>query len=169
MRSMRIASAALLALSLLLVACNGEETSLSTTSSIVSSAGGDATTTTAPTSGDGGATTTLVGQDVASYEIAAREPGDDGETLFIVIPAGTYTDVDLENFVGDLVESGTATYGAEVFDDAAAVDAYLKVEADRTDEETALIERHHLVSLVGANTIVFRGPFAESGQHTLGS
>ena len=79
--------------------------------------------------------TTLVGEAVGSYEIVAREPVTDGEVVYIVIGPGAYTDVDLENFILDLYEQGIATYGAEIFNDAAAADAYLKAEAERTAEE----------------------------------
>ncbi len=167
---MRNFLALLIALSALLTACDGDEPALTTTSSLVTSPGNggeESTTTSAPATGT--PSTTLVGEAVASYEIAAREPVDDGEVIYIVIPPGAYTDVDLENFILDLYEQGIATHGAEVFNDQAASDAYLKAEADRTPEETELIDQHHLVSLVGGTTIVFRGPFAESGQHALGS
>ena len=168
---MRNFLALLIALSALLTACDGDEPALSTTSSLVTSPGNggeESTTTSAPATG-AASSTTLVGEAVASYEIVAREPVDDGEVIYVVIPPGAYTDVDLENFILDLYEQGTATYGAEVFNDQAASDAYLKAEAERTPEETTLIDQHHLVSLVGGTTIVFRGPFAESGQHALGS
>ena len=168
---MRNFLALLIALSALLTACDGDEPALSTTSSLVTSPGNGgegSTTTSAPATG-AASSTTLVGEAVASYEIVAREPVDDGEVIYVVIPPGAYTDVDLENFILDLYEQGTATYGAEVFNDQAASDAYLKAEAERTPEETTLIDQHHLVSLVGGTTIVFRGPFAESGQHALGS
>ncbi|HEY6628762.1 MAG TPA: hypothetical protein VI193_07260 [Acidimicrobiia bacterium] len=158
----------LAALAVFAMACDGGETALTTTSSLITGSG-DGTSTTTVTVPEDQTSTTLVGQAVASYEIVAREPGTDGETVFVVIPPGTYTDVDLENFLGDLYDAGTATYGAEIFDDAAAAAAYLKAEAERTPEEVALIEQHHFASLVGGTIIRFQGPFAESGEFVLGS
>jgi hypothetical protein len=159
----------LLALSLLSVACDGEEATLTTTSSLVTDPGeeGSPTTTVAPPGDE--TSTTLVGEAVGSYEIVAREPVTDGEVVYIVIGPGAYTDVDLENFILDLYEGGIATYGAEIFDDAAAADAYLKAEEDRTAEEVALIELHHFASLVGGTIIRFQGPFTASGEFVLGS
>jgi hypothetical protein len=169
-RRLSLSVAPLLALALLATACDGEEASLTTTSSLVTDPGEDSspTTTTAPAPGDG-ATTTLVGEAVGSYEIVAREPVTDGEIVYIVIGPGAYTDVDLENFLLDLYEQGIATHGAEIFNDAAAADAYLKAEAERTEEEVTLIEQHHLASLVGGTIIRFQGPFAEAGEHPIGS
>jgi hypothetical protein len=169
---MRNLLALFLVLTALLAACDGDEPELTTTSTLVGGTGAEGeeptTTTSAPAAGST-TTTTLVGEAVAQYEIAAREPVDGGEVIYVVIPPGAYTDVDLENFVLDLYEQGIATYGAEIFNDQTASDAYLKAEAERTPEETTAIAEHHLASLVGGTTIVFRGPFAESGQHTLGS
>ena len=158
---------------LALAACDdGETTDLSTTSSLVSSpttgAGGVATTTTVAPGGDT-TSTTLVGQQVAEYEVVARVSDPAGETLFIVIPPGAYTDVDLENFVVGLVDSGEITYGAEIFDDNGAVDAYRKPEAERTEGETQLIEQHHFASVQNGTTVVYRGPFADSGEFVIGS
>lgn len=164
----RITLILLAALAVFAVACDGGETALTTTSSLITGSG-DGTSTTTATVPEDQTSTTLVGQVVASYEIVAREPGTDGETVYVVIPPGTYTDVDIENFLGELYDSGTATYGAEIFDDAAAVDAYQKAEADRTPEEVGLIELHHFASLVGGTIIRFQGPFAESGEFVLGS
>jgi hypothetical protein len=67
------------------------------------------------------------------------------------------------------VENGTVTYGAEIFDDAAAVEAYRKPEAERTEEETQLIQQHHFASVQNAGVVVFRGPFAESPDIIIGS
>ena len=158
---------------LALAACDdGETTDISTTSSLVSSpttgGGGDSTTTTAATGGDT-TSTTLVGQQVAEYEVVARVSDPAGETLFIVIPPGAYTDVDIENFVVGLVDSGEITYGAEIFDDNGAVDAYRKPEAERTEGETQLIEQHHFASVQNGTTFVYRGPFADSGEFVIGS
>ena len=155
---------------LVLAACDDDAAELSTTSSLVSSPSptGESTTTSVTPSGDS-TTTSLVGQPVDGEEIVARESDTAGETLYIVIPPGAYTDVDIENFVLDLVEGGTATFGAEIFDDAAAVEAYRKAEAERTEEETALIAEHHFVSLQNGTTMVFRGPFESSGSSVIGS
>jgi hypothetical protein len=164
----RIAPA--IALILIVGACDNAAADLSTTSSLVSGtnpSGGSTTTSVEP--GGDSATTTLVGEAVSGYEIVARESAVEGETLYIVVPDGAYTDIDIENFVVDLVESGTATYGAEIFDDTAAVDAFRKEAADRTDDEETLIENHHLASLVNGSTIVFQGPFADSGEMAIGS
>jgi hypothetical protein len=154
-------------------ACDGDDPAdLSTTTSVISggTSSGDASTTTTVSAGEGSApSTTLVGQTVDSYEIVARESDSAGETIYVVVPPGDYTDVDMENFVLDLVESGTATFGAEVFDDGAAVEAYRKPEAERTPEETESIGLHHFVSLQNGTTLVFRGPFESSGEMVIGS
>ena len=46
-----------------------------------------------------------------------------------------------------LVDGGEVTYGAEIFNDPGAVDAYRKPEAERTEGETQLIDQHHLASV----------------------
>jgi hypothetical protein len=156
-----------------LAACDdGETTDLSTTSSLISSATtGDsaASTTTMPPNGSTMVSTTLVGETVSGYEVVARVSDPAGETLFVVIPPAAYTDVDIENFAVGLVDNGTVTYGAEIFSDTAAVDAFRKPEAERTEEETQLIEQHHFASIQNAGVVVFRGPFADSPDIIIGS
>jgi hypothetical protein len=163
------------ALLFVLGACDDPETTdISTTSSLISSAttgaNGDAeaSTTTAP-AGTAVTSTTLVGQSVAGYEVVARVSEPAGETLFITIPPGAYTDVDIENFAVGLVEDGTITYGAEIFDDAAAVEAHRKPEAERTEADNQLIQEHHFASVQNAGVVVFQGPFAESPDIIIGS
>lgn len=132
--------------------------------------GGDVgSTTTVPGGGEADPSTTLRGTNVDSYEVVAREPGDDGEVLYIVIPQADYTDVDVENFVGDLLEREVVTSGAEIFDDVLALDAYRLPEANRTEAETELIAQHHFASVVNADTLVFRGPFESLGEMAIGS
>ena len=162
-----------LALALLAVACNPEQVDLSTTSSLITgttteaAGSGDATTTT--TEAAGATATTLLGQTVANYEVVARISSDNGETLYILIPEGAYTDVDLEQFVGDLKESDPQLFGAEVFDDEQGVQAFPIPEAQRTEAQQQLLDEHHLISLVGGNTIVFQGPFEDLGEQVIGS
>lgn len=151
-------------------ACDGEVADLTTTSVLVTDSDGpvQATTTTVTVATE--ETTPIVrGQSVDSYQVVGRVSGDQGETLYIVIPTGAYTDVDLENFILDLYESGQATYSAEVFDDSAAVDAYLKAESERTEAEQELVAKHHFVSLVDGAVIRFQGPYASTGEMVIGS
>jgi hypothetical protein len=162
-------------LALVSAACDSGDAELSTTSSLIAGGtggtgddpGGDATTTTTP--GESDPSTTLRGSNVDSYEVVAREPSEAGEVLYIVIPQADYTDVDIENFVGDLLERDIVTSGAEIFDDVLALDAFRVAEADRTEAETALIVQHHFASVVNADTLVFRGPFESLGEMAIGS
>jgi hypothetical protein len=157
-----------LALAISVMGCNRGETVLSTTSTLV--AGGTSTTAApAPTTLPDDTDTTLAGQAVTEFETVARLSTANGEILHIVIPSGAYTDVDLENFVGDLKESDPELWGAEVFDDVAAQEAYALDEASRTAEQVQLISRHHLVSLVNGDTLRFQGPFASFGESVIGS
>jgi hypothetical protein len=166
----RIAVIAVLVL--LVCGCdNGGSPELTTTSSLVGStiADGGSTTTSVEPGGESTTTTTLVGESVESYDIVTRVSETAGETLYIVIPPGAYTDVDIENFVIDRLEDGTLTYGAEIFEDADAAAAFKKDAADRTEDEKTLIETYHLATLVDGSTIVFQGPLSNSGQMVIGS
>lgn len=168
MTSPRAVALALI-LALALVACNREEAQLSTTSSLVGGPGSTTTATGSTTTLPDDTDTTLAGQAVTEFETVARLSTANGEILHIVIPSGAYTDVDLENFVGDLKESDPELWGAEVFDDVAAQEAFALDEASRTAEQTQLISRHHLVSLVNGDTLRFQGPFASFGESVIGS
>lgn len=161
---------------MVLVACSGDDAELSTESTIVTGGtNAPVTTTTVDDDGDDGATgttttpTTLAGQAVTDFEVVARFPNDDGEERHYVIPNGAYTDVDLENFVFDLLEADPDLYGAEIFDDAAAAEAFQVEEAERSEEETELLARHHFVTLIGRDRIEFNGPFSEFPGGAIGS
>jgi hypothetical protein len=159
-------------LAVLVAACDGGDAELSSSSTIVT--GGTNAPATTTTSGDDetegtSPPTTLVGETVADFAVVARFPNDNGEERYYVIPNGAYTDVDLENFVVGLIETDSELYGAEVFDDEDAANAYLVAEADRTEEQVELIERHHFVTLVGRDRLEFRGPFGEFSGGAIGS
>jgi hypothetical protein len=161
----RIALVALVALTL--AACNrAAEPELTTTapSETTTTAPSETTTTTA-----GDATTTLAGEPVSDYEIVARSSSSDGETLYVVIPPGGYTDTDLEGFVRDLYEATPGMWELHVFDDASGADALLTDEAERTADDEQALATHWLVSLVEASVIRFQGPFADSGEFLIGS
>ncbi len=163
--------AGLMVIGLLASACDSGEAELSTTSSLVTGtteAPDQATTSTS--SDDAGTTsTTLRGETIANYDVAVRISTDNGEILYIVVPSGAYTDVDLENFIGDLLEGNPDLWGAEVFDDETAVEAFVIPEEQRTEEQQELLDDHHFVSLIGGDTMKFRGPFSEFGEFIIGS
>lgn len=172
---MRIRWIAILAVfALLVVACDGDDAELSSDSTILTGPSGtdpatEASTTTVAEPDDSSTPTTLAGEAVSGFEVVEEIPNDNGVQQHIVIPNGAYTDVDLENFVLDLIEQNPDLYGAEIFDDVDAAAAFLVVEADRTDEQTALLERHHFVTLTGRDRIDYRGPFAEFPGGAIGS
>lgn len=164
----------LLAAMAALAACTGDDPELSTNSTLVTEGTNAAAPTTTATSGDGAGSTvspstTLAGQSVDSYEVVATIPNDRGVSQHIVIPNGAYTDVDLENFVIDLIESNSDLYGAEIFDNADAAAAFAVEVDERSEDENALLERHHFVSLMGRERIEFRGPFADFPGGAIGS
>ena len=158
---------------LVVAACDDGTVELSTTSSLVTGTTEPATATTiqeaTTTTAEQVTGTSVVGETVSSFEVVVRISGDNGETLHILIPEGAYTDVDLENFIGDLKEADPDLWGAEVFDDEDAVQAFVIPEDQRTEEQQVLVDEHHLVSLVGGDTIRFQGPFSEFGEFIIGS
>lgn len=162
---------------LLVVACSSDDADLTTESTIITgptdtqSGSGGVTSTTTGSGGDGstGASTTLVGEAVSSYQVVHEIPNENGVAKHIVIPNGAYTDVDLQNFVFDLLEADPDLYGIEIFDDADAAEAFLTPEEERTEEEASLLERHHFVTVTGRARIDFRGPFSESPGGAIGS
>lgn len=152
-----------------LAACESTEADLTTTTAvIIGTTEPPATTTTTP--GDEEMpTTTLRGQVVTDFAIIVREPHDEGEIYHVVIPPGAYTNVDIENFLGDLLERFEELWGAEVFDSEEALLAYQMPEEERSEEEQELIDQHHFASMTERLRLTFRGPFADLGTFIIGS
>lgn len=156
-----------------LVACSDDDPELSTESTILTG-GTNAPATSTTTAGDGetggsSPSTTLAGQTVTDFTVFARFPNDNGEERWYVIPSGAYTDIDLENFVVDLIEDDPALYGAEIFGSEEAATAYQVPEADRTEAQVAILATDHYVTLIARDSIEFRGPFAEFPGGAIGS
>ena len=165
----------LFAVVVLVAACSPEEAELTTTTTTVASG----STTTAPDADD---TTTTTGSDddadsdddagpaITEYEIFVRSSSADGETLWILVDPGDYTDIDLENLIRELVDESDVTLaGINVFDDLEALEAGRVDEDARTDEEQQLVDEHFLVSLVDGSIIRFQGPYADFGETAVGS
>jgi hypothetical protein len=169
MRRTAIALSAVVALAV--AACNSDEAQITTTTIDAALLTTTTTTTTSPDTEttDTPATTEAPSDPVESYEVISRESTDQGETLYILVEPGDYSDVSIENFLGDLLEDETAVSGLEVFDDRAALDAALKEEGERTEEEAELIEQHHLVTLVDGRQVDFQGPLSNYEDFVIGS
>ena len=137
-------------------------TTVATTTSTTGS-GTDDDTTEDPTDRTG-----QVGMAIDGYEVIARSSTPEGEVLYVTIAPGTYTDVDLENFVVVTLEERDLAE-LHVYDDRAAVDAALVDAESRTEEQQAVIDDHYLVSFTDGNVITFQGPFAGVGAVRIGS
>ena len=128
----------------------------------------DVSVTTSTPSTTSGSSTTVAAMATPDYEIVYRSSNDAGEILHIVIPPNDYSDRDLENLVAAVVDDHDGLAELQVFDDAAAEQAFRTAESDRTPDEVALLEAHYLVSLE-ANRITFQGPFSDMGSFVFGS
>lgn len=168
MKHRTIALSALLAVSI--AACNTEQAELTTTSldaALLTTTTQEVTETTeAPESTN---TTEEASDQIESFEIISRTSDESGETLYILVPPGDYSDVSMENFLGDLLEDETAVAGVEIFDHRAALDGALKDEADQTADDLQAIEDHHLVSLTDGREVDFQGPMSDYQDFVVGS
>lgn len=145
-------------------------TTTSTSTTLGATEAAESTTTQATTDEPEETTTTALERvAVEGYEIQVQTTADEGRVLWVTIPAEDYTDLDLEDFVVGLVDDEEDLWEVHVLDDVAAVDAARVAEADRTDEEQALVDEHYLVSVTEGNVITFRGPFEAAGTFLIGS
>ena len=180
-RVLRARTLAALAVLAIMTACGGDDRpALVTTSSRVVATAAPTTaapllttTTTAPptTAADSSTTTAAEeqGADEISYRVVRQESTRDGRVLYLEIPPGDYTDVDLENLVLSVHEERENLFELHVVDDREAVPALLKSGEDRTPEEAELLESHYLVSFLEGAILRFQGPFADLEGYVVGS
>lgn len=170
---------ALFAAMVMVAACSPEEAELTTTTTTTTLAestttepADDSTTTTGDEDGedDDGDDEDGDAPAISDYEVVVRGSATGGETLWILIEPGDYTDVDLENLIRELVDESDVTLaGINVFDDRDALEAGTVAADARTDEEQELVDDHFLVSLVDGAIIRFEGPYEEFGETAVGS
>lgn len=107
---------------------------------------------------------------VPQYEVVSREPGSDGDTLIVLLDAGSYTslsDIDLQNVIADVYDRFAPVFEAHVVDDPEAA-----VIASRDGPAAVALSTfadHYLVRLEDGFRIVFLGRFEDAGTTTLGS
>ncbi|MGF1667867.1 MAG: hypothetical protein ACFCVC_16530 [Acidimicrobiia bacterium] len=167
----------ILVLALVSTACNrSAEPELTTTTTTVPAESPSTTmpptpttevppTTTAETTPPAGAPV----KEIVDFEIQVATSADDGNVLWVTIPAEDYTDRDLENFVVTQFDEEDGLWELHVLDDAGAVAAARVAAADRTPEEQALVDTHYLISLTEGNVVTFHGPFESAGSFLIGS
>ncbi len=185
----RFTAALLIGLLLSLPACSGGSEDASTTSTIAgdtsdpgdtasstSGAGGngpDATAATAATvTGDGSTTTTTSDPEVIGvpeYSIQARISGEAGDTVVVFVEPATYSDLDMENLVADVVQRFAPITTVHVVDDAAVVDLVLSEPTALTAEELAARDEHYFARLEDGFRLVFEGPLQSVPEVILGS
>jgi len=101
-----------------------------------------------------------------SYEVAQRVEATDGEELVVVVEPGTYTNVELQNLVFDIVDR-FAPLRAVVVDDADAVPLVLADE--RTPDQDTFLEQHTFLELVDGVEVTFLGPYSDLAGIVVGS
>ncbi len=179
-RALRARTLAALAVLAMVTACGGDDDPafLVTTSSRVVATAAPTTaapllTTTTTTAADSSTTTTTAaeeqGADEISYRVVRQESTRDGRVLYLEIPPGDYTDIDLENLVLSVHEEREDLFELHVLDDREAVSALVKSGEDRTPEEAELLKNHYLVSFLEGAILRFQGPFADLEGYVVGS
>jgi hypothetical protein len=136
---------------------------------------GMSTSTTEP------ATTTVPGSaTLPPYSIEARRTAAAGDTVLVLVPPGSYSDLDLEDIMRDVVERfapiatahvvDSLDFDADGLDDpAASVLTVVGAEAAVTPDEALFRADHYFVRLEEGFRMVFQGPFQANPPIILGS
>ena len=111
-------------------------------------------------------TTTEKVSGLPSYEVVHRLIADDRETLVVVVEPGTYSNVQLENLVYDIVDRFTPSE-VIVVDDPDVAD--LAVLEERTDEQQQRLDAHTFLRIEKGVEVTFYGPYADFPGLTVGS
>lgn len=154
---------------MVVTACNRGDESVETTSTPTSSAATTAasvaTTTTEATLESTVATTTAVVIGMPSYEVFDAAGADD-ESLIVVVEPGSYTNVELENLVFDIVDR-FAPATAIVVDMQEAADLLLLDELDAAQQ--SFLAEHTLLQIEDGVEVTFLGPYSDLPALTVGS
>lgn len=170
---------------LVVAACSGGDGEASTTTTAadggtvtsLGAAGGEGgsggTDTTVAASADSATTTTAAAggnPPVPVFEILERQPGEDGDTVIVLLDPSSYTslnDIDLRNVIAEVVDDFPPVYEAHIIDDERA--APLLSKDDLTAEEQQLLDNYYLAHLDEGFRITFEGPFSDVAATVLGS
>jgi len=166
----------LLVVALLATGCGGDgesdESDPTTTSGVANTAitaAKPGSTTSVATTTTGGTARTTTAFTLPVYTIEARSPQTGGDLVVVLLAPGTYTDLDLENVVADVIERFAPIATLHLVDHAAAVPLVLETPDLLAPDEETLLEDHYLATLIDGFRMEFRGPFADVGPVVIGS
>ncbi len=135
------------------------------TSTTVATSAPATTTTAAPAV----TSTTSVVPGVADYSIERRIVGGSGDTVVVLLEPATYSDLDLQNVVTDVIERFAPIAQLHIVDDADAVELVLLNDEQLTPEQLLVLAEHYFVRLEDGFRLVYQGPFDVFGEVILGS
>jgi len=101
-----------------------------------------------------------------AYEVIHRLIVDDRTTLVILVEPGSYSTVQLENLVYDVVDTFSPNT-AIVVDERDAAD--LAIRDDLTPEEQSVLDDRTFLKIENGVDVTFHGPYADAGGMTVGS
>lgn len=183
----RIRFVVLIAVAVLMVAaCSGDDegegstttsteatvTSLGVSDDNASGDDGDDTAATESTTSTTVASSESADPDVPTFSIVTREPGDEGDTVVVLLDPESYdtlTDIDLQNVLAVLVEDFPPVYEAHVVDSEDVTELVLAARSELDAEGRRLLNLHYLVRLDEGFRITYVGPFEDVPTAILGS
>lgn len=106
---------------------------------------------------------------VAPYSIERRIVGGSGDTVVVLLEPATYSDLDLQNVVTDVIERFAPIAQLHIVDDSAAVELVLLNDDQLTPDQVLVLDEHYFVRLEDGFRLVYQGPFDTFGEVILGS
>lgn len=163
---------------ILLTSCSQDEESSTTladdpaaTATTLASGGSGSDDATTSTTEAVETTTTTEAPMLPSYDIAHRSPGDNGDTLVVVLSdtSDGVTDHDLEQVILDIVDTFGPVAEAHIIDDASVLELVLMDPAELDEGQQELLASHYLLKLVDGTSVSFQGPFEDVPGYEIGS
>lgn len=153
---------------LLLAACSDSDSTPTTTAVPVTTTTTTVPATTAPSGSvvvtTSVTTTTAPVFSIPEFVIADRTVDDE---VVVAIPPGTYSDIDLQNVVNEVIERFAPITVLHIVDDEGATALVLADSVSAADQE--FLDEHYFLRLEEGFRMVFLGPFADVGEVILGS
>ncbi len=112
------------------------------------------------------ATTIAVVIGMPTYEVVAEIDAGSDSTLIVVVEPGSYSNVELQNLVFDVVDRFAPTT-ATLVDDSEAADLLLLEEL--TEEQEAYVAEHTFIRITNGVEVTFLGPYSDIPGLMIGS